>query len=81
MNTPRGLGLRALLFGAFTIALGILIIVRLITEGFVAKDSVAILGCVLCLGTTLDLGYRWRKATRDRATPSSVDPTNGEQTP
>ncbi|KQR20072.1 hypothetical protein ASF79_10745 [Agreia sp. Leaf335] len=78
MNTPRALGLRALLFGAFTVALGIFIIVRLVTEGFVAKDFVAILGCVLCLGMSLDLGFKWRKATRDGAPPSSVDPAEGE---
>lgn len=78
MNTPRGLGLRALLFGAFTVALGVLTIVRLITEGFVAQDSVAILICVLGLGMTLDLGYKWRKAKHDQATPPGVDPADGE---
>lgn len=80
MNTPRGLGLRALIFGALTVALGIFIIVRLITEGFEARDSLAILVCVLCLGMTLDLGYKWRKATRERAMASSVDPADGERT-
>ena len=78
MNTPRGLGLQALLFGAFTVALGVLTIVRLITEGFVAMDSVAILICVLGLGMTLDLGYKWRKARRDHAAPPRVDPADGE---
>ncbi|MDN4641099.1 hypothetical protein QCD70_12645 [Agreia sp. PsM10] len=80
MNSPRGLGLRTLLFGAFTVALAAFTIVRLITEGFVDRDSVAILICVLCLGMTLDLGYKWQKATRDRATQSTVDPADGEQT-
>ena len=78
MNTPRGLGLRALLFGAFTVALGVLTIVRLITEGFVAQDSVAILICVLGLGMTLDLGYKWRKAKHAQARPPGADTADGE---
>lgn len=78
MNTPRGLGLRALVFGALTVALGVFIIVRLVTEGFVAKDSFAILVWFLGVGTALDVGYKWRKATRDRATPSSVDHADGD---